>query len=319
MIIPHMPINKIPKKLSSLVFTIPKTDYYKNETLDLTGAVVMAHYDDGTSADVTAISNISPANGTALTVYGENNVTAVYTYGDKTLTAICKVNVKVKIVTFASGSDSEIVEMVKAADEGKITLSNYWAVGDKRKVKLSYIGNTGVSEIHASQTVEFVLMDSGGKTLSDGGTCHFIVGMKDCLNEPGNIDSEYNGKPWYGTQRRKWCNSVFYNSIPDSIRSIFKKFKNDGLEDYFTLPALNEVFGYDSINGNVTQVPEKRFAWYKTSSNCIKKINGAAGEWYTRSLYSEFSPFYYHLIGANGEKGSIGNTDQCGLTMYGCI
>ena len=52
------------------------------------------------------------------------------------------------LVTWAGGTDEEIVKMVQLADEGKINLSDYWAVGDTRTVQLSAMSATGVGESH---------------------------------------------------------------------------------------------------------------------------------------------------------------------------
>ena len=94
----------------------------------------------------------------------------------------------VKIVTWADGTDEEIVAMVKAADEGLIDLKDYWNVGDVRKVMLSETESYEWYTSHSRQEAEFVLMNAGGKTLltpteSGRTTCSFIVGLKDCLKE----------------------------------------------------------------------------------------------------------------------------------------
>ena len=67
------------------------------------------------------------------------------------------------IVTWADGTDAEIVAMVNAADDGMINLADYWSVGDERQVTLSAMEATGVGESHVEQTVTFVLMNAGGK------------------------------------------------------------------------------------------------------------------------------------------------------------
>ena len=63
--------------------------------------------------------------------------------------------IPLKVVTWADGTDEEIADMVKAADKGLIKLSDYWAVGQQRKVKLSPMGSevTGhtLSLIHISE------------------------------------------------------------------------------------------------------------------------------------------------------------------------
>lgn len=48
--------------------------------------------------------------------------------------AILSLNViQTKIVTWADGTDEEIVAMVEAADKGDINLADHWHVGDREK------------------------------------------------------------------------------------------------------------------------------------------------------------------------------------------
>ena len=165
-----------------------------------------------------------------------------------------------KIVTWAEGTDAEIVNMIKAADSGLINLQDYWAIGQERRITLSAMSKGAVGESHIKQTVIFVLMNAGGKILSNGKECSFIVGMKNCLSkngeeEPGYMNSwSSNTGGWKECARRTWCNSTFRNAIPSTIRPIFKQFKNmsglgggsdSGVEetlDYFALPAEIEIF-----------------------------------------------------------------------------
>lgn len=67
----------------------------------------------------------------------------------------------VKIVTWADGTDEEIVAMVEAADKGEINLADHWKVGDERVVHLSAMAATEVEESHVAQDVVFVLMHMG--------------------------------------------------------------------------------------------------------------------------------------------------------------
>ena len=109
-----------------------------------------------------------------------------------------------EIVTWAGGTDKEIVAMVKAADQGLINLSDYWAVGDTRTVQLSAMSNTGVSDSHSAQEVDLVLMHAGGYELNEAvasgrTTCSFIVGQKDSLAESGYMNpSSTNSGSWDG-------------------------------------------------------------------------------------------------------------------------
>ena len=215
-----------------------------------------------------------------------------------------------KIVTWADGTDAEIVAMVNAADNGEINLADYWSVGDERQVTLSAMEATGVGESHAEQTVTFVLMNAGGKTLANatpsGRTeCSFIVGMKNGLAKKGYMNSSYtNSGGWESCKRRTWCNDVFRNAIPETLRDIFKQHLNvtaDGSSsttatstDYFALPAEKEVFGSVTYADSTAEANLTQFEYYKTSSNRIKKVGdgGAANPWWERSPRSGTSNMF---------------------------
>ena len=54
------------------------------------------------------------------------------------------VSVSVKIVTWASGTDQEIADMVATHDAGLLNLQDYWAVGQERDVNLTKMSAAGV-------------------------------------------------------------------------------------------------------------------------------------------------------------------------------
>lgn len=206
-----------------------------------------------------------------------------------------------KIVTWADGTDAEIVAMVNAADNGEINLADYWHVGDERQVTLSAMEATGVGESHGVEIVTFVLMNAGGKTLANatasGRTvCSFIVGMKNGLVENGYMNSsDINDGGWDACLRRTWCNEVFRNAIPESLRGIFKQHLNVTANgggtttvtstDYFALPAEKEVFGQNSSANSTAEESLIQFEYYKTTAKRIKRSGdgGPANSWWERS------------------------------------
>ena len=204
-----------------------------------------------------------------------------------------------KIVTWADGTDAEIVAMVNAADEGKINLADYWHVGDERQVTLSAMEATGVKETHAEQTVTFVLMNSGGKTLANATSsgrseCSFIVGMKNVLAEDGPMNSANTAVGgWEACSRRTWCNEVFRNAIPESLREIFKQhFNTTGnttgsttvtSTDYFALPAEKEVFGRNNKANSTAESSLTQFEYYATEANILKRRGNTVVAWSLRS------------------------------------
>ena len=130
----------------------------------------------------------------------------------------------IPIVSWADGTDDQIVAMVYAASYGWINLADYWHVGDERTVHLSAMSEIQylIDESHSAQDVKFVILNKGGKILSNGKECNFIVGLKNSLKEKGYMNSSNtNSGSWNGCARRTWCNSTFRNSIPITLASIF--------------------------------------------------------------------------------------------------
>ena len=241
------------------------------------------------------------------------------------------------LVTWAGGTDEEIVNMVQLADEGKINLSDYWAVGDVRTVQLSAMSATGVGESHAAQQVDLVLMHAGGYDLNaavvSGRTkCSFVVGLKDSLAEAGYMNSSNtNSGSWNGSARRTWCNNVFRNAIPSTLRAIFKQFKtvtaqtyngstNQTSVDYFALPAEGEVFGSSNFSNETEFNALFQFDYYKTTSNRVKKLGktGTASYWWERSPCYDNSG-YFCGVRIKGYPNLYHASDTNGLAPFGCI
>lgn len=331
----------VTRVLSSIAITTQPTkrNYTKGEALNLSGMVVKATFNSGNSAVVTSYTT-SPANGSTLSTIGTIAVTVSYSENGVTKTASTTVTVSVKIVTWATGTDAEIADMVAAADAGQISLKDYWAAGQERTVNLSAMAATGVNETHAAQSTTLVLMDSactgftlaattsGGKTKPD-----FIVGLKNSLSEIGNMNSDNtNANGWSGSIRRTWCNDVFRQAIPASIRGIFKQFKwkqgkgggsSSGLletTDYFGLPPEKAIFG----SATYSQIDEAalytQWDWYKASTNRIKKLgdNGSANIWWECSPDSGNS-YGFCRVGSGGGASHGSASGTLGLAPFGCI
>lgn len=245
-----------------------------------------------------------------------------------------------KFATWSTGTDAEIAEMVQKADAGLIDLKDYWAVGQERTVNLSAMAATGVGETHAAQSATLVLMDStctgftlatttsGGKTKPD-----FIVGLKNCLLELGYMNSSNtNTNGWSGCARRTWCNNVFRQSIPSSLRGIFKQFKwkqgkgggvSSGIletTDYFGLAPAKAVFGNASYSFSDEAALYAQWDWYKTSTNRIKKKsdNGSDSIWWECSPISNNSTHFCYINDKAVATINFASIDT-GLAPFGCI
>ena len=85
---------KAPAELTGIMVAGPTmTTYTVGESLDLTGLVVTATYDDGSSKEVTGYET-SPEDGTVLDTVGSQTVTVSYTEGDVTKTTTFTVTVE---------------------------------------------------------------------------------------------------------------------------------------------------------------------------------------------------------------------------------
>ncbi len=330
----------VTRVLSSIAITTQPTtrSYYKGDTLSLSGMVVKATYNSGATAAVTSYTT-SPASGSTLSTYGTITVTVSYTENGVTKTTTTTVTVSVKTVTWASGSDADIVAMVEAADAGLISLGDYWAVGQERTVTLPAMAATNVGETHAAQTVTLVLLNKGGKTLTSGKTCSFIVGLKDSLNETGYMNSSNtNTGSWESSKRRAWCNNEFKTAmLSTGIGAIFKQHYNITAQtyngttnqtstDWFALAAAKEIFGGTASSAgsatsysNLTEFNAlTQFSYYTDSSHRIKKINGSADRWWERSPSCYYSDaFCYVRSGGTADRDGASYTR--GLAPFGCI
>ena len=234
-----------------------------------------------------------------------------------------------KIVSWADGTDEEVAAMVAAADAGKLNLSDYWHEGDERTVHLSAMSATGVGESHAAQDVVMVLSDPGHFTLASGKPCNFVVLQKDCFKEPGYMNSySSNNGGWNSCARRTWCNNVFRNAIPSSLRPAFKQFKVRTANgsgwgvtestDWFSLFSEKEVFGSTTYANSSAESKNTQLNWFKTSSNRIKKRNGVSIHWWERSPYRSDS-YSFCFASRNGYADWTSANANYGLAPFGCI
>lgn len=235
------------------------------------------------------------------------------------------------IVTWASGTDEQIAAMVAALDAGTLTIADTgWSIGDERVVPLSAMAATGVSESHVAQNATFVLMDSQHYDLVGGGKDHFVVGLKGCLNEEGYMNSSAtNSGSWDGCARRTWCNNVFRQAIPETLRNCFKQFvcktaeTYDGRNvkssnDYFALFAEKEVNGSRFASNQYEADALTQVAYYSQSANRTKKRNGNNAGYFLRSP-QESTPNKFLYISSSAAVNWSDADVVWGIAPFGCI
>lgn len=268
----------------------------------LYGKQIIISYDDKT---ITGSFNSSGSASFKISWIGEISISC--SDGSDTANATLQItnfNVNINktlsfltIVTFADGTDEEILAMIQAHYDDKINLSDYWAVGDTRTVHLSAMSATGVGESHAEQDVQFVIADFDHDELVSAINGHttaaVTLSQKNCLNETGYMNSSNtNSGGWEGCARRSWCNNVFYNAIPSIIKNKIKQVNKKNYKvynsatitttsDYCFLLSETEIFGEKKYSIDSTEGTQ--YEYYKTSSNRIKQVNGSNFYWWERS------------------------------------
>ena len=247
-----------------------------------------------------------------------------------------------KIVAFADGTDAEIEKMIEAHYAGKINISDYWAVGDKRTIHHNAMDATGVSESHRANDYAYVIIGIEHDdlvTAINGKTKAAITiqtermlyldttteynSSYDTSHECGYMNSSNtNSGGWGYCDRHTWCNNVYKKCLPTYIQNMMKqvrKLTSEGSQsntiktsnDYAFLPSEIEIFGSTthSFAGE-----GKQYQYFKNATaNRYKKPRYSStyvsGQYWTRSPYSSGSDSF---CGAG--RGGSANADSASNT-----
>lgn len=256
-----------------------------------------------------------------------------------------------KIVTFAYGTDAEIAKMIEAHYAGKINISDYWAVGDKRTIHHNAMDATGVSESHKANDYAYVIIGIehddlvtaiNGKTkaaitiqtermLYLDTTTEYNNSL-DASHECGYMNSsDMNSGGWEGCERRTWCNNVYKKCLPTYIQNMMKQVKKltsvgsqsstiKTSNDYAFLLSEIEIFGRitHSFAGE-----GKQYQYFKnaTANNYKKPRYGsiyASGHYWERSPYSGSESKFCH-VSISGNSYYEGSSYTLGLAPCLCL
>lgn len=247
-----------------------------------------------------------------------------------------------KIVTFADGTDAEIEKMIEAHYAGKINISDYWAVGDKRTIHHNAMDATGVSESHRANDYVYVIIGIehddlvtaiNGKTkaaitiqtermLYLDTTTEYNTSYNES-HECGCINgSSTNSGGWEGCVRRTWCNNVYKKCLPTYIQNMMKQVKKltsagsrsstiKISNDYAFLLSEIEIFGSTTYSyageGN-------QYQYFKNATaNRYKKprfdSDHVSGYYWGRSPYSSSGNKFCHVnVSGNSYYSDVSNT-----------
>lgn len=256
-----------------------------------------------------------------------------------------------KIVAFADGTDAEIEKMIEAHYAGKINISDYWAVGDKRTIHHNAMDATGVSESHRANDYAYVIIGIEHDdlvTAINGKTKAAITIQTERMlyldttteynasynasHECGYINgSSTNSGGWEDCVRRTWCNNVYKKCLPTYIQNMMKQVKKltsagsrsstiKISNDYAFLPSEIEIFGSTthSFAGE-----GKQYQYFKNATaNRYKKPRYSSayvsGQYWTRSPYSSGSDSFCG-VGRGGSANADSASNTGGIDPCLCI
>lgn len=256
-----------------------------------------------------------------------------------------------KIVAFADGTDAEIEKMIEAHYAGKINISDYWAVGDKRTIHHNAMDATGVSESHRANDYAYVIIGIEHDdlvTAINGKTKAAITIQTERMlyldttteyntsynasHECGYINgSSTNSGGWEGCARRMWCNNVYKKCLPTYIQNMMKQVKKLASagsrsstikisNDYAFLLSETEIFG----SATYSYAGEgKQYQYFKNATaNRYKKPRYSStyvsGQYWTRSPYSSGSDSFCG-VGRGGGANADSASNTGGIVPCLCI
>ena len=333
---------------ATLIITTGETKLYEKEVTATYGSSTVS----GTFSSIGSVTLQIPWIGetTITSTDGTDTATSVVTISAYESTYSVDLSF-LKIVTFADGTDEEIVAMIQAHYNNKINISDYWAVGDTRSVSLSAMSATGVRESHRAQTVQFVIGDFEHDDLATAINGHTKAAItllqKDCLMDATSASNVNNGSAdtekgymnstdtnvggWKSCARRTWCNNVYFNAFPSAWQSMVKTVNKkvsvgnnsstiETVQDKIFLAAEIEIFGSTtySFAGEGTQ-----YQYYKNATANRYKMPKWTSS-YVTNKYWERSPSggystYFCIVNIGDTADYNGASNACGVAPCLCI
>lgn len=234
------------------------------------------------------------------------------------------------MVTWADATEHEIDLMLQAHYDGIINISDYWSVGDIRKVSLGYMASTGVGESHSAQKAELVIIGFDHDNLTRGGKAAVTVQQRDCLIEYGYMEgSSTNAKGWVNCARRTWCNNTYKNALPTALADLIKevtKRTSAGNKSSTIMASFDNVFLISEVEafGQVTGSyagEGTQYEHYKSTSNRYKYKGTSRAtntHWLLRSPRSN-DTYYYCAVGSGGNTYATQSDGTMGIAPAFCI
>lgn len=267
-------------------------------------------------------------------------------------------NEELKIVDFSGGTDEEIAKMLQAHYEGKINVSDYWSVGDIRKIHVNAVNNSADYKggKHSEQDMNFMIIgfDHDDLTTSINNKTKAAITVqaeKIFGSSNGSIENLYilssssnttDENTWEELPVRTWLNTSFFDSLPMTLQPLIKNVDKKCLSTHTQLTTTitsDKIFwlSYPEIKGKLTSFfylrdsdPKdyegNQYDYYKIGYQQVyKKINNGNddySDWWTRSpAYSEYDGYdpYGYYNGIIDKYGDFTGSDIHGNCPAFCL
>lgn len=211
-------------------------------------------------------------------------------------------------VTFADGTDEQIAAMLEAHYRGDIEISDFWSVGDTRKVQLTNLGvgstKDGSGTAHTDQLMTMIIIDFNHDDLTTKkGTrakAAVTVQCKETFGNAGVREPDYTWgeyiatdndttRKWADAPYRNWLNTNFINAMPATFGSLVKTVNKKNLTNRITantqitqekafLLSYPEVMGKVTWNGylngqDVKEYEGTQYEYCKDFNHNMRYIN----------------------------------------------
>jgi hypothetical protein len=224
-------------------------------------------------------------------------------------------------------------------------VKSVWSIGDTITINLSAMPATYVSESHVAQSQKFAILDFdhdilvnkiGNKTKALLTLQQVNVLSNGTEAETGFIKEPVDGYcdnsgGWEQSERRTWCNNIYYNALPNEIKSLVKQVIKETYNDYSTkiittsneycfLPSSTET-NVQNLSNIIGQEGTAYPYFYRNSSayeDRIKyignsNITGKAISYWTRSIMNYYLYWLYvRFDGTDNYNKSYGTENGFG-------
>lgn len=191
------------------------------------------------------------------------------------------------------------------------------------------VGETKTVALTTGESIQFRIVGMRHDLLADGSGQYapLSLHMVDCLQATGRMEgSNINANGWNGCAMRNTCNTTYYGVLPDALKTVVKQVQKKASAGNYSativtsfdkvwLAAEIEIFGVidESKTGEGSQ-----YAYYTNSAVRIKKVAGAASDWWERSPYSSNATAFCS-VGVSAVATGRDSSASIGVALGLCV